>query len=342
MKTTLTTLCGTALLALLPSLLAGCSCGFDCNSDDGNDNGGAASLTLGFSDSLPEELDKVVITVDTITLRRSGSNNDEVIETFTVNGSEQDTLQVDLMQYPGTEQLDVISNRQTPTGSYTAVVIDFVDGDQNASYVDEIESGERKELNVPVNPMVLEGLRLDAGPQAFTVEFGLAQSLTFDDTAGYSLTTNGVRVEDNATAATLSGQIDRDLFDTVSPCDLKDPPETGNRVYLYSGSYTSTDLLGDVYTSGSTTPPGEAIAPFAVASLVEDVVGDWDYAFGYLPAGDYTLAFSCDTVNDDSVEYDGLVIPLPDNEIYQIQLSASETARCDLPADSASDCTRAP
>lgn len=336
MRKTLTLLLGTTLVALLPTLLTGCGCGFDCNSNNDNDGGSSASLTLGFSDSLPEDLKQVVIEVDAITFRRSGE--DIGINDFTIDGTEVGSFKIDLLQYRGTRQLEVITNKQMPTGTYSAVVIAINDDSLENSFVQKADDTLER-LDAPDGGLVLDSIRLGSGPQDFTVEFGLAQALQLTGTSDYSLTANGVRIENNATAAVLSGQIDSDLFDEVSPCDQSDP-ETGNRLYLYRGTYTSADLLGDVFTTGSTTPPGDAIAPFAVASMEENLAGDWDYSFGYVPAGDYTLAFSCDTADDDSVEYDQLVIPLPDNEIYQIQLSESKTARCNLPGDSASDCTR--
>lgn len=336
--------CATIGAILLLQLPAGCSCGFDCNNSSGNNNNSdSASLTLGFSDSLPEELNQVVITVDTITLQRSGE--DVVIETFTIdeqNITDAENFSINLLDYQGVNQLDVITDRQTPTGSYSAVIIDIIDSDVNESFVEEAD-GDMEPLNVPANPLVLESLSLGSGSQRFTVEFSLAQALQFDGTSGYSLTANGIRIEDTDTSASLSGQIDSDLFNTVSPCSDKEFPTTGNRIYLYEGAYTANDLLADVFIpDDSNTPEGDPIAPFAVASLAfTSTTGSWSYSFGYVPAGSYTLAFSCDTELDDSVDYDELVIPLPDSEIYQIELSESDTAVCNLPVDSASDCVEA-
>jgi hypothetical protein len=75
-----------------------------------------------------------------------------------------------------------------------------------------------------------------------------------------------------------------------------------------------------------------------VAALLEtQLTGGWDYAFGYLPAGDYTLVFACDSAADDPDEYDELTLPLPDDQRYEITLDAGETLRCDL-SDPARDC----
>ena len=73
------------------------------------------------------------------------------------------------------------------------------------------------------------------------------------------------------------------------------------------------------------------IAPLAVATLTEDALtGNWQYALGFLPAGDYTLAFSCDAEEDDAVDYDGITVPLPDGQISELGLQEGESAVCDF------------
>ncbi len=138
------------------------------------------------------------------------------------------------------------------------------------------------------------------------------------------MSAEGIRLENNATAASLSGRVDSSLFDSVSPCSEKSDPGRGNRIYLYEGSPQSGKRLGDVFTSGSAnTIPGNVLAPFAVASLVRNsLTANWEYVFGFLPAGDYTMAFACNTAADDSVNYDGLVVPQPTGQVYPVTLAA--------------------
>ena len=94
------------------------------------------------------------------------------------------------------------------------------------------------------------------------------------------------------------------------------------------------DDLADVYTDDSTAQvPTNAVAPFAVATLDQRSNGVWEYTVGFLPAGDYTLAFACDTADDDPVEYDGLTIPLPGDQRDEVTLDEGEAGFCDLPTD---------
>jgi len=322
---------------MFPMLLSlgGCGCGFDCNnSDSDNDNNNPAQLTLGFSDSIPEDLKEVVIEVDSITFQRSGAD-DVVVDTFTIPGlnlTDADTFQVDLLDYPGFAQLKVITDLELDAANYPALLIDIVANGINSSYVLEADDTE-KPITVDGGILTLDGgMQLSSGNQAFTVEFSLAQSLQLQTNDEYLLATDGIRIENNSTDAVLSGSIASSLFDTASDCAAKPDPEDGNRVYLYEGIGLSTDDLADVFTTGSSiTPPDTAVAPFAVASLTKVIsTGNWVYAFGYVPAGDYTMAFSCNTAEDDAVEYNGLEIPLPTDQVYSLTLSESENAVCNL------------
>jgi hypothetical protein len=334
---------------LLPVLIAtplllslgGCPCGFNCSSSSDDDDNTPATLTLGLSDASVEELSQVVIEIDSITLTRSAAD-DVVIDTFTIdklNLTDVSSFQVDLLDYRGRNQLVVIDALELDVGSYNEVVVKLLDGDINFSFVQE-NDGSIKVLNAPTGGISLPGVVLASGQQAFTIEFGLAQALQYQGTSDtYLLASEGVRIEDNATAAGLTGRVDSTLFDQVTPCDAKTDPESGNRIYLYSGTGLSPSELADVHTTASDNNiPDDALAPFAVATLVENVLtAGWDYAFGFLPVGSYTLAMSCDAADDDPVDYDDIVVPLPTDQVYEISLSEGEQSVCDLADDAQCD-----
>jgi len=320
------------LFAFLTASIGGCGCGFDCN--NGNNKDATTLLSLGFSDAAPEDLKQVVIEVDSITFRRSGAE-DVVVDSFTIaelDLVEADSFQVDLLQYRGRNQLLVIDGLNLGQGTYSEVLISILDGDINLSYVQEADDS-LLQLNAPAAGLSLPGMTLSADEQQYTVEFSLAQSLQFQTSSdSYLLATDGIRMADNATAASLSGRVDNALFDGVSPCDEKDDPERGNRIYLYQGIGSSASRLADVFTTRSgTAVPDDARAPFAVAALLENtLIGSWEYVYGFLPAGDYTMAFACDTADDDSVDFDDLLVPLPTDQLYDITLLEGEQGVCDI------------
>lgn len=326
-------------------MTAGCSCGFSCS---GGGNGGGSSdsgfLTLEFSSVLPEGHKNVSITVDAITFRRSGAE-DVIIDEFTISAldeSNADTFKVNLLSYSDTQQLVVIEDQKLEPASYTEVWVDIIDDGENSSFVIDSTDNQRP-IDLPDTDtedkgrLVFSNLQVGTGAQTFTLSFGLAQALEFDsEDLLFRMTENGVRLEDASAGAALTGQVDNALFNEGTGCIDKAEPESGNRVYLYRGDDVTRDFA-DIFRTGETeNETGNAVAPFAVASL--DNSGDtWNYAFGSLPASSYTLVFSCLAATDDPVEFDGLDIPLPDNQTYQIDITAIEDQQCNL-SSSADSC----
>ena len=86
-----------------------------------------------------------------------------------------------------------------------------------------------------------------------------------------------------------------------------------------------------VTADSTTAAPDGAVTPYAVSSPVEDsLTGTWQYAFGFLPEGTYTLRFACNAGDDDAIEYDDIAIPLPTDQDYVIDIDDDESASCDL------------
>jgi hypothetical protein len=318
---------------LLPFFLGlpGCGCGFDCNNDDDDD---PATVSLGFSDAPIDDVQEVVLVVDTITFRRT--SGDVVVETFTIpklNLTDAETFAVDLLDYPGITQLLVITGLVMERGTYSSIVLDILDGDVNQSYV--LDNEGIKPLNATSSQLVLPGITVTAGAQSNTVEFSLAQSLLYQSSSdSYEMTNEGIRVEDSDTGS-IFGSVDSGLFDLDAPCDAKVDPLLGNRVYLYSGINLGLDNLADVYTSNSIdTIPDDAIAPYAVSDVTQ-VTGlpTWSYVFGFIPEGQYTLAFSCEAEDDNPVNYDDFSVPSPIGQRYEIDQADGEDTVCNLAVD---------
>src|SRR5690606_8994487 len=135
----------------------------------------------------------------------------------------------------------------------------------------------------------------------------------------------------------LSGRVDDDLFSDTA-CASKVDPTVGNAVYLYQGVDLAPLNLADVYDPAlAVGVPAGAISPYAAANVYPDTVnGGYVYSLGYVPAGNYTLAFSCDAMDDDPEQYDGIAapvvtIPLPADQLTELTLTAGQAASCNLP-----------
>lgn len=315
--------------ALIVTLVA---CGGG-SSDDEPDTG---TVSFGLSDAPVDDLKSVTVEIDRITLKRLGAS-DVVIDRFTSTAlgvTDVDSFQIDLLDYQGSNQAIVVDQMVLPAGQYTDLRLDILDQNINRSFVVELNDTV-KAIKVPSDELKLGGLAVErGGVQTFTIDFDLRQAMTYrvgpDD---YILKPRGVHILDNATAAALTGEVDSSLFNTVSPCDSKTDPTLGNVLYLYQGHGLAVSDLADVYDplASTTTVPGSAIAPYAADTPVQQPGGEWTYSFGFLPPGDYTLAFSCVAENDSPDDYDGLTLPLPTDQYVELTLDQGVSVACDLP-----------
>lgn len=330
------------LLAGLFALTTGCTCGFDCSSDDDDEivAEGPVALTLRFSDALPEELKEVVLNVEGLSFVHSESGETRIteytIEELGLTGA--DSFQIDLLQFGGLQNLVVLTDHELESGFYSSLNITISSNDENLSYVLTSED-EQHAIVVENGALTLRDFQLDAGAQDFVVEFGLPRALSLDeDTNIYRLSEEGVRLQDTATDVSIEGTIDSELFDNIE-FEIEDtcndkllPPAEGNRVYLYAGRSLNSADLADVFTDESVDPiPASAIAPFAVATIAANPNSDnLLYAFGFLPAGDYTLAFTCNAEEDDAINYDDISIPLPADQVYEFTLDPGDDITCNI------------
>jgi hypothetical protein len=312
----------------------------------GGGSGGSSAtapgtVSFGLSDAPIDDLSKVVITIDGIELKpKDGDDCDDDLESddcayidhfTTEDGDLDDTIQVDLMTLQGSDNQIIVEEIELEAGEYSQLRLSVIDEDINYSYVEET-TGEIKELKVPSDGLKLGGFTVEnAGVQVFVIEFDLRKAMTANGKPGeyfrYILKPTGVRVVEVETAASISGTVDPSLFVGNIDCESKVNPEAGNIIYIYKGQGLVTANLADNFDSTDESAPADAIAPYTSQSAADD----GSYGIAYLPAGDYTLAFSCEAEDDNPGLYDGIVIPSPETEIVELTLSEGESKTCNLP-----------
>ena len=319
---------------LLLLFLAACGGGGGGSTAAGT--GSSTDVSFAISDAPVDDAASVTVTIDSITFNRAGAN-DIRIDSFTsadLGIAEADTVTLDLLDIRGTQRKVVVDLIELEPGDYQNLRLGIIDEDTNFSFVEEISSGLRKPLKVPSDELKLGGFTVaDQGVQSFVFEFDLRKAMTYNPGPDrYILKPRGVRVVAVDAAGTLQGNVDESLFDTIVQCSGKPDPEAGNVVYLYPGHDLDSNVLVDMALEDDAALPDNAVVPFAAAAVESSDTG-YDYVFSYLPAGDYTLAFSCAASSDDPEVWDGLVIPLPATERVEVTLSAGELRECDLPLD---------
>lgn len=311
-----------------------------CDDEAASGGSGINQVSFAVSDYPVDNAEAVVITIEQITLNLPG--DDVVIDSFPADDPDDpdvDSIQVDLLDYQGLDSKIVVDVMDLEVAEYQNMRLSIVSEDVSASYVQEI-GGARKPIKVPSGELKLGRFEvIDGDPQVFVIEFNLFRSLTYNPGPDrYILKPTGVRIVDVEEAAVVAGFVNEDLFVGDPECEGKDEVAEGNVMYLYQGHGLDTDELGDAFDPDlDTDAAADYLAPYAVQAVADD----GSYAIAYVPAGDYTLAFSCDAEDDDPDYHDGIDIPVPSTEITEISLSAGEGLECHFPLDEGA-CPAAP
>jgi hypothetical protein len=288
-----------------------------------------APVSFAVSDAAVGDLDAVVITIDRVTLNRPG--DDVVIDSFPDDegGEDTDTITVDLLDLQGTDYKVIVDTMDLEVGEYQNIRLSIINEDIDHSYVDETGGG-RKPIKVPSNELKLGGFEVTSGgPHVFVLEFPLTQAMTYNPAPDrYILKPRGIRVVSVEQAALIEGVVDPSLFDGEEPCSLKPDATLGNVMYLYTGHDLALDELADIFDPDVDEVAADSlIEPYTS----ENVAEDGSFIIAYLPANDYTLAFSCDAEDDDPELDDGIVIPTPMDQWVEISLTPGEEKVCNFP-----------
>lgn len=328
-----------AALTALGILLHGCGGGGGGSDDAANSNNG--EVTIAVADALVDNIDSVVITVDKVILRKEGAS-DVIVDRFTIPSlglSDVDTVQFDLLDYRNGNRLRLIENLVLPAGNYSQLILQVLDDDVNYSYVDTQDN--RIPIKQPSEQLKLGGFTINRnGDHGYTLDFDLRKAMTYNPGPDrFILKPHGVRIVNEDTVTTLQGSIDPMILNLDPGCMNKADPLAGNVVYLYQNHNLIGSLI-DAYdpdaakqeptsTFGSLGTP--MLLPYATATVFRVSGNSWGYHFGYLPAGDYTLAFACHAEGDNSDSYDRIAIPQPGTQRTEITLTALKQSHCNLP-----------
>ncbi|MDC8830278.1 DUF4382 domain-containing protein [Alteromonas gilva] len=271
-----------ALITLVSSSLFACGGSSSSDNEPSPETPDTATFSLAVSDAPVDQASEVVVYFNSVELIGGDGN-----QTFDVRDENGDPRAIDLLNYQGESFVTIVDDTDIPAGTYSQLRLAVTD----ASYI--VMDDGTYELSVPSNELKLDGIEVLPGvAAAYTVEFDLRKSLV--DPVGQPntifLKPRGVRLVANDSVGTLSGTVSEDLL-LDSACAAKADIDEGNAVYLYTGSDLNPELLGDDADS-----PADAneIAPFAIASVTYNAdTESYEFVAGYLPADEYTVAFSC-------------------------------------------------
>jgi hypothetical protein len=320
------------LIAILTLGTFGCT---DSDSDDNDVMSDTSTFSLGLSDAPVDEAQAVFIELDSITLTKSTSDGEDegerdevVVDTFTNDAGESvDTIQVNLLDFQGSEQLKIIDETQNieldnANYSMTLNVIDsgsyvLLDGD-DTEYAIKVPSSK---LQLGEFTVSSEAVQVGDAP-AYTLEFDLRQSLVQrgnnTNNNGYIVKPQGVRIV--SLSGNLAGTVSSELTN-LGQCT----------VYLYGSDVTE---FGDMFDADDETfvaPESDITATVPLATTI--VADDGSYEIGFIEQGSYQVALTCGTEIDDNIQFDGLTIPSAADltpDVVTVEISPSTTTTQDF------------
>ncbi|MBA1147286.1 DUF4382 domain-containing protein [Ectothiorhodospiraceae bacterium WFHF3C12] len=304
-----------APIALSAVLLAACG-GSGSDSGDTSGTTGTSDSTTGtasfaVTDGPSDQVSNVFVTFDRIDIKPAEGE----IESFPLDTAER----IDLLALQGGNAASLIDNVEVPAGDYDWVRLYVVPGLPDSEV---IEDGTNASFGLYVpgsqppsqNPnqrfiQLSSPFTVPAGGHAdFVIDVDLRKALVRRDAPPmvepFYMIRPSLRIVDRVATGSISGTVDSALIDDEA-CIEDDEGNQANAVYLFSG--TDADV-GDVYVDAS----GEPIArdaednPVSTANVEMNEEGLYTYTLGFVEAGEYTVAFTCDAVADDAEADDDL------------------------------------
>jgi len=282
------------------------------------------SFSLAISDAPVDALSEVVVCFNQVELK--GSNGDHI---FTVGGETgviaandlclnkndeviANTVGINLLDYAGSDSISLVDDLTIEAGNYTQLRLVLTDG----SYGIDALSGEKINISVPSNELKLDGFTASLGGNIdFTLEFDLRNAMT--NPVGqdvYFLKPRGVRLVDNNESGHIKGSISETFLIDNQCTPLSDDSVNIASIYLYEGS--DLDILTLADNGGS-----EATQPLASTSVTFDSENTtYPFSIGFINAGDYSVAVSCDTEDDPEIDDDITFI-----EVQNVTITADKT-----------------
>ena len=247
-----------------------------CGSSSSSDSSGTGTFSLGLTDGPVESASEVVVSFTSVQVQGEESKVIELDPAMSIN----------LLDYQGDSRTMLLEGETFEAGEYQWIRLGV---DETASYI-EID-GLQYPLEIPSGAQT--GLKLNRGftigagsTTDFTIDFDLRKSVHQEGTGDYKLRPT-LRIVDNLEVNTVRGTVADSLVEDVA-CNNGDNDDTGNAVYLFSGSDAAIQDLR-----------GNATDPLTSATVTYNMdTSAYEFEIGYVPLGEYVIAFTCDATLD--------------------------------------------
>jgi len=254
---------------------------------------GRSSFSLRLTDAPVDNLARVIVSFTAVRVKRDSG---EWIQ-YTLPAPKP----VDLLALHGTNTVDLLRNMPIEPGDYDQIRF-LADDAPMANKVELLGGGE---LPLVINKPATRGLKFDQDftiptdrQLNFTVDFDLRKAVKHNKNTGvYKLKSKG-RVVIDSDVGVIRGTVVPALLLHPSCSDLD--ADTHNALYVFAGHNVTPDDIGEDADDG--------VDPITTTPIKwNSAQGAYVFEAAFLPAGDYTIAFTCnaDAENIGDDEDDG-------------------------------------
>ncbi len=270
---------------------------YGCGGSSSSSSNG--SLNVGITDAPVDSASAVVVTFSSISVKPS--------EGEALVFDLETPMAINLLDYQGDERALLLDGESLPAGDYVWMRLGIDEGD---SYIEvdglqhtlEIPSGAQTGLKINRPFTIANG-----GLSDFTIDFDLKKSVHMKGTGDYKLRPT-LRITNNMEIGHITGTVAESLIIDAACEDNGDNNDVGNSVYVFEGlDQIPQDIQGIT---------GDPIASANVMYNSETEL--FEFTVGYIPAGDYTVAFTCDGSLDAPDTDDSAIVSFGDPQTISV------------------------
>jgi len=272
---------GALACIVLLAMLAACGGG---GSDDSGPQPQFGRLNLAITDSPVTSAKRVVVEFTGLEIKQVGESDPEVFDFA--------PRQIDLLALDGGGSEILLSDEMLPAGEYESIRLKVNAGRNGSDSFIELDDGTVHPLFIPSGNQtglkLIRGFTIGAGStHNFTIDFDLRKSVVHPPGLGEPYLLKPVlRLVNNLEVGAIQGTVETALVvDGCAPA-----------AYLFTGSSVVPDDVA------SATPP---LATTAVN--LDDATGNYVFKLAFVPAGPYTVAFTC-SADDDAADVDDTIV----------------------------------
>ncbi|MDH5622180.1 MAG: DUF4382 domain-containing protein [Gammaproteobacteria bacterium] len=280
-------------------------------------------LSLGVSDGPIHSAQKVCITFDAVELKSASETTLIPLDP---------PRKVNLLAFQGANAAPLLIDEEVTAGDYQwmRLGVDAVRGtnggigdtggdgcDGEASYI-VMDDGNVYNLYVPSGAntglKLVSGFTIPAnGSPDFTAEFDLARSITAPPGLSPDVILKPViRLVNNVEVGTLTGIVATELA-TAEACEPS--------VFVFDDGITPNPIGIDDNPESTETDPNDPVATAMVnEQMNNDGSVEWNYTIGFMLAGDYEVAFTCDGMTFEPVDGKPALIEVNSTTVVDFEL----------------------